>query len=74
MIIQEVSFRDMLDEIRALQKDPHVLLARKEDQIKKVIDANIRSLTKLKMRGMELEQQGVTMDMLRGDLDAENDF
>lgn len=74
MTIQEVSFRDMLDEIRALQKDPHVLLAMKEDQIKKVIDANIRSLTKLKMRGMELEQQGVTMDMLRGDLDAENDF
>lgn len=74
MTIQEVSFREMLDEIRALQKDPHVLLAMKEDQIKKVIDANIRSLTKLKMRGMELEQQGVTMDMLRGDLDAENDF
>ena len=74
MAIQEVSFKEALEEIRDLQNDPHVLLAMQEQKIKKVIDANLRSLMKLKMRGMELEMQGVTLKMLRGEDDAENVF
>lgn len=70
----EVSFREMIDEIKQLQNDKYVKLAMREDKIKRVLDANIRTLRKLQQRGMELERQGVTAELLRGDDCAEDVF
>lgn len=61
-------------EIARLQKSPHVKLANQERRLREKRRMYLYGLRQLEKKGKELEEAGITPDVLRGMYGADTDY